>query len=92
MCTDPQILMIQVLFQVKVVHCNAPRIYRIAGVTELGASKQTFSYKDEETGLTKKVTVQDCLEHMYGKRLLYPNFNCVQVAPAERNIFFPMEV
>lgn len=73
-------------------YCNVPQIYRIISVTEQGANRITFPRKDEKTGVTRNITVLDYFKHIHGKRLLFPNFNCVQVAPSEKNIFLPMEV
>lgn len=75
-----------------VAHSDVPRIYRILSVTEQGANRLTFPHKDGKTGITRNITVLEYFKHVHGKRLFFPNFNCVQVAPAEKNIFLPMEV
>uniref|UniRef100_A0A0P4W9L5 Uncharacterized protein n=1 Tax=Scylla olivacea TaxID=85551 RepID=A0A0P4W9L5_SCYOL len=70
---------------------NVSRTYKIISITERGANRQTFPRKDEKTGVTENITVVDYFRHVHGKSLYFPNFNCVQVAPSEKNIFLPME-
>lgn len=80
------------IFQVCVTFSNVACMYKIISITERGASRLTFPCKDEKTGVTKNITVMDYFKHVHGKSLYFPNFNCVQVAPSEKNIFLPMEV
>lgn len=77
--------------KVCVTFSNVTHMYKIISITERGASRLTFPCKDEKTGVTKNITVMDYFKHVHGKGLYFPNFNCVQVAPSEKNIFLPME-
>ncbi|KAG7173605.1 argonaute 4-like, partial [Homarus americanus] len=61
------------------------------GKEEHSAEKQTFPLKDENTGNTVYCTIENYFKNQYGKNIKFPKLNCVQVSPAERNVFIPFE-
>ncbi|XP_042221669.1 protein argonaute-2-like [Homarus americanus] len=77
--------------RVQVTHSNIPRTYKIIDVSEHSAEKQTFPLKDENTGNTVYCTIENYFKNQYGKKIKFPKLNCVQVSPAERNVFIPFE-
>ncbi|XP_045601550.2 protein argonaute-2 [Procambarus clarkii] len=78
--------------RVQVTHSNIPRTYKIIAVSELGSDKQTFPLKDDDTGKIYSISVESYIKNNYGRKLKYPKFNCIQVAPAERRVYLPVEI
>lgn len=77
--------------RVQVTHSNIPRTYKIIDVSPLGSNKQTFPLKDEDTGNTFQCTIENYFRNTFGRKLKFPRLNCIQVAPADRNVFLPIE-
>lgn len=90
-CVDYFVISVCVLFQIQVTHASVPRTYKIIKVSLHGSDRQLIPHKNEG-GNTINCTVESYFKTMYGRKLNCPKLNCLQVAPAARNIFLPIEV
>ncbi|XP_078436609.1 protein argonaute MEL1-like [Wolffia australiana] len=76
--------------KVKVTHQrNAPRRYRVNGVTPTPAKDSIFSLTD---GADRKISVADYFREQYGLQLKYAHWPCLIAGSEKKPIFLPMEV
>lgn len=76
--------------KIQVTHTQYPRTYTVSGVADLGADRQKFPL-DKGQGRTVQCTVENYFFETYRKKLKYPRINCLNVGPANRNIYLPIE-
>lgn len=68
-------------------HLGYPRRYRICGLSECPDKKMITNNTTSET-----LSVSQYFMNQYQKKLQFGHFPCLQVEPANRDIFIPMEL
>ncbi|GFQ99361.1 protein argonaute-2 [Trichonephila clavata] len=75
--------------RIQVTHLRYRRKYRVVGLTRESAQRLEFTINED--GRERRQTVARYFEQNY-RKLQYPHLPCVQVNPAKKGIYIPIEV